>query len=126
MMKIMEINLKLRYNLFSKKEVADLFRAIIQDFIGYGKKQGFKPVFIIIPQKDDVLFIKKHKNYYHDFLQSLKKDLLVIDLTDYLEKREDLDDLYSDDNKYGGHPSRKGNEFIAQVIKNVLSDHKYV
>ena len=32
-----------------------------------------------------------------------------------------LDELYSDDNEYGGHLSNKGNKLVASIINNVLT-----
>lgn len=125
MMKIMEINLKLRINLFHNSEALDLFHAIIKDFVSYGKKQDFKPVFLLVPQKDDIVYVKKKGRYYQDFLSCIKKDLLVVDMTDYFIDIADLDKYYSDDNKYGGHPCYKGNEFIAGVLVDILTREKF-
>ena len=125
MMKIMDINLKLRKNLFKTDEAIDLFHVIIKDFVAYGKKQNFKPVFLLIPQKDDILYVKQKERFYQDFISKIKKDLLVIDMTDYFIDIENLDEYYSDDNKYGGHPCYKGNELIAQVLMETLTSEKF-
>jgi len=116
---IMWINLKLRVKLFKKKpSVTELFTKIVEEFEKYGKENNFVPVLLWMPQKDDLGFIEKKGNYYKKFLDNLK--IRKIDLTDHLMKYSNLDDLYSDDNKYGGHYSNKGNKFIAKEIKNNL------
>jgi len=122
MMKIMEINLKLRLKLYKEKYPVTLFKMIVKEFADYAKKNGFKPVFMMLPQKDDVLYIQKKGHYYHDLLESSKKWVHVIDINDYLINRTDLDRIYSDDNKYGGHPSKYGNEYIAGILADQLKE----
>jgi hypothetical protein len=122
MMKIMKINLKLRIRLYRQDYPTNLLLAIIKDFELYAKKNGFKPVLMIIPQKDDVEYIRRTKDYYYKpFLDTLRlRDFHVIDVTEPLLREKDLDCLYSDDNEYGGHPCPKGNEFIATYVKEEL------
>ena len=120
MLKIMDINLELRLKLYKEEYPVTLFKMIIKEYTEYAKKNKFKLVFMMLPQKDDVLFIKKNGNYYHELMEDIKKWVTVIDITDYLISRKDLDTLYSDDNKYGGHPSKYGNEFIAEIIYKQL------
>jgi hypothetical protein len=94
---------------------------IVMDFINYSKKNKFKPVFVWMPQKDDLLFIKSKKdNYYSKFIKNLEKKIKVIDLTKDLINRADLDDIYSDDNKYGGHYSKFGNKIVSELINKEL------
>jgi hypothetical protein len=117
MMKIMDINLKLRVDLYKKEYPVDLLLSIVKDFELYAKEKGFKPVLMIIPQKDDIEYIKKKKDYYYEaFLGKAKTYMKVIDTTSFLLEEKDLNELYSDDNKYGGHPCPKGNEKIANYV----------
>jgi len=116
---IMWVNLRLRIKLFKKKPNAiELFTKIVEEFEKFGKEKGFVPVLLWMPQKDDLGYIRKYGNYYEKFLDGLS--VKKIDLTNSLINRKDLDDLYSDDNKYGGHYSNKGNQFIAEVINKEL------
>ena len=126
MMKIMEINLKLREKLYSNNDAINLFHMIIKEFVLYANKNNFKPVFLLIPQKDDVEYVSKVRDFYQDFITLIKKDLLTVDMTDYLKDRNDLDDLYSDDNKYGGHPSVTGNKYIAKILTDILNRQGYI
>jgi len=120
MMVIQEINLKLRKDLFWEKEPVCTLAFLISDFIIYAEEKGFKPVLLIIPQKDDVTT----DHFYKDFLDVFKdKPIAVVDMREHLEGK-DLDELYSDDNKYGGHPNPEGNKLIAKVLYNVLSEEK--
>ena len=40
----------------------------------------------------------------------------MIDITRELLNEKDLDDMYSDNNTYGGHYSKRGNEKIANIL----------
>jgi len=128
MKKIMEINLELRYDLFSKNMSAViLLEKMLKEFSRYGKEKKFKPIFLLMPQKDDLLFIrKKKKSYYENFIKKIEKNVFTIDLTKNLINRNDLDKIYSDDNKYGGHYSSKGNELIAKIIYEKLKNKEIV
>ena len=125
---IMEINLKLRINLFLKNEYAVLLlEKLSEEFANYGRKCGFIPVFLLMPQKDDILFIRKKKEFYYGrFVKFLQSRMLVIDLTQYLINRKDLDELYSDDNEYGGHYNKFGNKLIAKIIYDKLNEEKAI
>lgn len=125
---IMNVNFKLRYKLFRQNVYAvKLLEKLVEGFVRYGKENNFTPVFLWMPQKDDLLFIKKKKrSYYGKFIKNVKKKLHIIDLTKYLINRRDLDDVYSDDNKYGGHYSNYGNKIIAKVIYKELKESKII
>ena len=119
LMKIMNINLKLRIKLFKRKEATDLFLHIVKMFVEYAKDKKFKPILLVIPQKDDVEYIMKHNHYYRGILQDIDGELPVIDMYN-LFKEQDLDVIYSDDNKYGGHPNNEGNKIISVEMKKKL------
>lgn len=125
---IMNINLKLRKNLFKKNTYAiTLFEKLIDEFIKYSKEHNFFPVFLFMPQKDDVLFIKSKKDFfYKKFIDKIKKKLLTLDLTGDLILEKDLNNLYSDDNKYGGHYSKFGNKLVAEIIYKKLKEEKII
>lgn len=120
---IMKSNLKLRRELFSRsREAIDLMEKLVANFAAYGKREGFVPVLLWTPQKDDLAYIAKHGNYYADFLEYVRREMMLIDLTDGLLSRNDLDEMYSDDNHYGGHLSKQGNEWAAEVIYAALNE----
>ena len=121
---IMRINLKLRYQLFKNQEALKLLEEIINEFIRYSKEEGFIPVLLWMPQKDDILFIKRNGHYYNDFIREISKKILTIDLTRYLINSPKLSELYQYDNEYGGHFSSYGNKFVAEIIYNILKREK--
>ena len=82
----------------------------------FSKENGFIPVFLLLPQKDDILFIRKKGQFYDKFVNAIKGKVATIDLTEDLLEWNDLDNIYSDDNEYGGHLSREGNKELASII----------
>jgi len=121
---IMEINLKWRLKLYKNKIAKNIFKKIIEEFVKMGKEKEFMPIFIIIPQKDDIIFIKKNFHFFKKFLDNVKtiKGINVIDTTEKFLENNNLDELYSDDNQYGGHLSKKGNQFLATIIHNEIKE----
>jgi hypothetical protein len=124
--KIMQINLNLRVDLFQGKYPLNLLLALVERF-----KQdvnGYKsaPVFILLPQKDDLLFVKSRYNYYSDAMDKIRKKVHVIDLTDRILAQNDLDTLYSDDGVYGGHLSNAGNALAAKIIYEKLKEFNLI
>ena len=119
---IMKINLDWRVKLFQDNETCELLKQILVEYANYGKKQNFKPVFIFLPQKDDILFIKKNFNFYHNFVNELKKieNLFCIDITKDMINIKEIDRMFSDNNEYGGHYSKDGNQKVAELIFNEL------
>ncbi len=115
---VMKQNLKWRVKLFQDEHTRKLLKKIIEEYVKFSKEQNFKAVFLFLPQKDDILFIKENFHFYKKFHDELKsiKDLFVIDITKELLKEPDLDGMYSDSNDYGGHYSREGNKKIADMI----------
>jgi hypothetical protein len=116
MAKIMDINKALRYHLFKNKYALELFYGLIDEYIKLAEKNNSTPVFLFMPQKDDVALVREGKYYYGELISRLRSRLLTIDMTDYLVKADDLGYLYSDDSVYGGHFSRDGNKFVAEKI----------
>ena len=123
---IMKINLNWRINLFKKHNNVELLKKIIENYVSFSKQQQFKAIFMFLPQKDDLGFIKKNYNYYESFIKDISNidGLFVVDITKNLLKVKNLDELYSDSNEYGGHFSAKGNEKIACLINEMILDLK--
>ena len=118
---------QVNYKLFKKNRYATiLFKRLVNEFNEHGKENKFTPVFLFMPQKDDLLLIRKKGRYYKRFIKDISKEICVIDLTDDLINRKDLDDIYSDDNQYGGHYSKIGNKLIAKIIHDKLKQKKLI
>jgi len=123
---IMKINLKWRIRLFHEKNATRLFHKIISEYIEFAKQEDFIPIFTLLPQKDDLLSIRKSGNFMKDFLDYIKNipGLYYVDIIEEFLKNEHLDNMYSDNNDYGGHFSKEGNEEISKIIKQFLDEKK--
>lgn len=121
-MVIMNINLKWRLKLFKNSYCTDLFSSIVDKCYSYSQDKNFTLIFAFLPQKDDVLWIKKHYHFYKEFIQQISGKCRVFDLMPFLLELENLDDYYSDDNDYGGHYSPLGNEFLANRLNEFLNN----
>lgn len=127
LMVIMDINLRLRLYLYTQEYPLRIMKEITREYVAYAQRMGFEPYFVVIPQKDDVAYIKRTGNhFYGKFLKSIERYLTVIDLARPLCEvgDGDLDALYSDDNIYGGHPNFRGNRFIAEYISGEICGKK--
>src|SRR3989338_3347314 len=125
---IMDINLKLRRRIFEgDPQSVKLLEKVVEEFLIYAKTKNFIPVLLWMPQKDDLLVIRKKKNtYYQMFINNIQKKLNVVDLTEDLINRNDLDDIFSDDTEYGGHYSRTGNKLVAEILYRELKEKKII
>ena len=123
---IMNINLRWRIKLFEEPNIRKLLMKIIEEYVEFSKINKFKAVFAFLPQKDDLLFIKTNYNYYESFLKDIStiEGLKVIDITKFLIKMDDLNSCFSDDNEYGGHYSKEGNQIIADIFYSELKKLK--
>ena len=121
---IMKINLLWRVKLYQNKESILLLEKIIDDYISYAKLNNFVPFFVFLPQKDDVVFIKNNFHFYQNFVKIIRTmgDFVVIDMAEKLLLENNLDSFYSDDNDYGGHFSKTGNQFVANIINEKLEN----
>ena len=96
---------------------------IIKEFVTFSEKNNFQPVFIFLPQKDDLIFIKKKYNFMKKTINEITNITKInyVDIIDEFLESQNLDEYYSDDNDYGGHFSKEGNEKIASIIKKELT-----
>lgn len=119
---IMSRNLQWRIKLFRNNETCELLKKIIQEYVKFSKKENFCPVFIFLPQKDDIKFIKNNYNFYEKFLKNLEDvdGLVLINITNEILKIQNINELFSDKTEYGGHYSKEGNEIIANLIFDEL------
>lgn len=124
MKKIMEINLKWRLKLFQNNEATNLLKNIIIEYKKCAEENGIIPIFVFLPQKDDILFIKNQYHFFKDFQEEIEKinGLYTLDIVNSLSQEKNLNLLFSDDNNYGGHYSKKGNETIAKILSERINN----
>ena len=68
----MRINLNWRIKLFSDYNSVTLFKKIIEEYVNFSLEESFKPIFVFLPQKDDLLFIRKKYHFYKKFINELE------------------------------------------------------
>jgi len=121
---IMKTNLEWRIKLFHNKMAIELLEKIIEEYVKFGKENNFKPILSFLPQKDDLIFIKNNYHFYNDFIKKLKniENLIFVDITEKLLEESNLDSLYSDNNDYGGHYSKHGNEKVSSIFYSSLKN----
>lgn len=121
---IMRINLRWRIKLYECTDAISLLERIVNEYSVYARQNNFKPILVILPQKDDVNFIKNKFHFYRKFIKNITMiyNLHVIDIGEKLIHESNLDDLYSDQNEYGGHFSKTGNEKVAKIIYDELKN----
>ena len=68
--------------------------------------------------------MREHGHYYEEFVKNVSKteNLLVVDIAKNLILDDNLDELYSDQNDYGGHYSKLGNKKIANLLDQELKN----
>jgi len=120
---IMKRNLEWRVKLYENKNIVLLLEMIIDEYVNYSKKEKFQPIFIFLPQKDDILFIKNNFHFYSEIVKRLenKSNLVFIDIMEDFLNYKKLNDLFSENSQYGGHYSKVGNEFVAKLIYDKLN-----
>ena len=113
----MEYNIREAHKMYHKDDPKKLFRLLIARFIKEASRRNHEPILVVMPQLLD-LTVSSYQPPYHLFFQELSKDIRVIDLSlDF--KNAQFAELYVND-KYGGHLSRKGNEYAAKLIGRKL------
>ena len=121
----MESNLKWRVDFYNDNECFNTLLEVMNLFKEYSQEQGFIPVVAVLPYKNDVLYVRESSNHFYDsFIKACKNRLLIIDLMPYFIdlNENELDESYSDDTRYGGHYSKKGNKFIADILYKFLKE----
>ena len=125
---VMKKNLEWRVELFKHENNLRLIKKILEKYVKFSKEKKFMPIFFFLPQKDDILFIEKNYNFYDNMIKKIMEidGLVFLDITKELLHKENLDELYSDENEYGGHYSREGNKKIAELIFYQLEKQKII
>lgn len=120
---IMRRNLHCRVKLYQEKENVHLLVKELQLFESISNQYQFRPYFLILPQKDDVNYIKANNyHFYQNLIDSMPRDIKCIDMYKYFKEysREELDELYCENTEYGGHLNGKGNNIIAIILNEKI------
>lgn len=98
-------------------EHADLFAAIVDEFVSYAHQEDFTPVFVMVQQ----MRYAKHEEHgpiYRDLLDRVDEEhseLMTVDMAEHLDPEGDIESLYVQHGE-GGHYSPETNERIADIL----------
>lgn len=101
--------------LFQDAEATGLLRAQIGEFVRYADEKGFIPVLAMLPMRADLWFLRRHYNFYAEFLASIRPRLVTIDAAPALLEAGAASRLYRQ-----WHYSPAGNAIVARTIASEL------
>lgn len=113
---------RVRYHERLFDEKADLFDALIGEFVSYADEQGFTPTFVMVQQLRYATYEAEHGPIYDDLMDRLDERyprLETIDMVEHLSG--DPESLYVQRGE-GGHYSPETNERIAEVLEERVTD----
>jgi hypothetical protein len=87
----------------------------VEEFFTYASEKKFLPLFVILPMKDDLIWMKHKGCFYQPLFDKIKNKLPMIDLAADLLKQDNFDKLF---NKW--HYSQLANQIVAEQIKKGL------
>lgn len=122
---VLKRNINICVQLYKQEAIVELMVKLIEDFIAFSKDKKFVPVFVLLPQLNDLVYVKEFGYYYNNFIERVKDKLLVVDTTSYLLSRDNLHEIYSND-CYGGHFSEPGNRLVASLIFKILREGNHL
>lgn len=104
-------------SLYSDDYSIKLMSSLVQQSKNVAEKNKCQFLFCMVPQLQDLQLIKKHGVYYKSLLEKIGEFANVLDLTDVLMSKDNIQEYYTHD-MYGGHLSKFGNELISGVISS--------
>ncbi len=109
----------------------ELTRDIMINFARVAKEREKIPLLFVLPSMEDFAYFQHSKTWvYSPLLEALKKEGYdSYDLGPLLLKKlrpsDKTEDFFSTDGK-AGHYSSKGNKVLAEVVRDILKDHKLI
>ncbi|NTV29640.1 MAG: hypothetical protein HGA80_06125 [Candidatus Omnitrophica bacterium] len=116
---VLRRNIEICEHLYQDAEIETLMVKILEEFAGFAKAEGFSPVFVWLPQQNDIKIVQARGSYYSRFLERAREVLPVVDMTGEFCESDAAAGIYSSD-RYGGHLSAHGNERVAERIAESL------
>lgn len=101
--------------LYKSEYATSLLLALIDDFYEYSEKHSFIPIILIMPMKDDLLYMQKYGNFYSNTFIKTSNNIKVIDLSEKILDEDDIPSLF---NKW--HYSKKGNQLVAKTLSDFI------
>ena len=115
---------ELRYKQRLFRTQTAMFRAVVGEFVSFAAEKGFRPVLMMVPGYEDLLFMRRHGNYYGAALREVAEtfpELMVIDMHEQIRKAGAPASLFTK-SRYGwpGHYNARGNRLIAEGLASKL------
>jgi hypothetical protein len=102
--------------LYNNLEAVELLSLLVDEFIDYSHQKDFLPILLIMPMKEDLIYIKQSGNYYAKFLDKISSKLTVIDLAGRFVSEDCMAKLFR-----RWHYSPYGNKLVADEVNKVLA-----
>lgn len=102
---------------------ANLFEALVGEFVSFADEKGFEPVFVMVQQLRYAAYEQEHGPVYGDFVDRIDErydDLTAVDIVDHFDV-DDVQSLYVRHGE-GGHYSGDTNEWIADILVEEVFD----
>ncbi len=115
-------NIEQSHEMYKDKILSEKLKLLILMINKQIKKDKKKMLLIISPQLLDLK--GKYLKYSQNFFSSLPKEILCLDLSKTILKKN-YNKFYLGD-KYGGHFNKNGNKYISKIIFNYLRTIKYI
>jgi len=110
-------------DLYKDERTVATMTYVLERFVHLSKNYGFRPVFVVFPNPEDLLRLQaKEPAYFEEFLehvtQRFKDDMLIVRVLD-----KDIDLARFHIRPFGGHPSPYGQRVIANAIAESLAPY---
>ncbi|MDA0737907.1 MAG: hypothetical protein O3A59_03010 [Nitrospirae bacterium] len=117
---IVRINTKDGVNLiaqlYQNSLLVELLTKLVEEFAAYGRNEGFTPVLLIMPMREDLIYTRMYGSYYQEWVHQMQDKLITVDVTDEFLNATDSQLLFR-----RWHYSPKGNELVAHKIVSALA-----
>ncbi|MBO6948155.1 MAG: hypothetical protein JJ855_09260 [Rhodospirillales bacterium] len=120
-MQVMRRNMTLNRQLYADQKATDLFAAIAERFATFCRSNGAQPVFVFLPQRIDLEFMRDGSHYYAPMVKRLSRSMIVVDAGPALLKNDPDTSLFIND-RFGGHYSPVGNRIVADLVRSMCKD----
>jgi len=108
-------------DLYQDERPVSAVNYVLERFVGLSKSYGFRAVFVMFPNPEDLLMLRSDgQAYYRDYLESVavrfREDLVLVRV---LDEEFDLERFHL--RPFAGHPSAYGQQVIARAIYKKIS-----
>jgi hypothetical protein len=107
--------------LYEEPEAVGLFERLTSEFAARVRASGSEPVLLMMPMKDDVLYMRRHGHFYAEALARLAGVLPVVDAAALFDDGAPLKTMFRE-----WHYSPRGNRRVAELllptVRNLLTN----